>query len=700
MQRWLMALGLLLFGAASMSLADYVVIRVILNNNSDSVPGTDPSNPGNPNGFGPPSSSNPMGGPRPMGGIVGMGSGTPKSANIGIPPGGNAGIGGGQVGFRGNVGGQVGNAGGPAPMGIMGGPMGNNMMGGKGLSSGETLTKLKWDPNSMVMVVVDLQAKPELRRLGGQEYPHIEHQFKGSTYLYNDELILVDILKKPSVGTTFLVKTKELAAKKTPDGMFDLAEWALKNGLVTECMKLMDDLVVLLDKDKDKITGRVLVGTEAYRKIKTETIDRQIAANIPDNSDLWKSALNYSFARRSDHYVLVHNSEDNAEVDRRLSQLEKNYKAVLVWFAMRGRVLPMPQTRLVAVLADKTSDLAQARDAFAPGTELVADGTFSQRENVAFLVNTRIDPTFLTFSQMTRTIENEGWSTKSLLKGEVPLKKGNERTKPEDAARAQTLVLVERALIDESEVSAVSRVGTRQILVASKMMPRYVHAPEWFDFGLPSFFETAKGPFSYETSQVKVAFWQGYGMPSWAYSQLYKEMIQGKKPDIDKKKAPLYLQETVSDLLFARAREPIPTSIPEELREKATQAKQKELDKARMLSWGLCHFLIRKHPAELDAFIRELDAMPRELDFDADAKLEAFARAFKLTNKDGKVDGELMKRLAIEWFLDMDTINSPVSDMKLDDPKVETPMGGTSGYPGSGFPGSGSPMSPMGGPMR
>src|SRR5262249_26818052 len=161
------------------------------------------------------------------------------------------------------------------------------------------------------------------------------------------------------------------------------------------------------------------------------------------------------------------------------------------------------------------------------------DSLFAPRDNVAIFSNQRLDSGYDKFSKETRSYWTEGWSREELLKGREIT---NNTKKVRDTLgvkqkdflkevypKMQTLALLEKALEDEAELAAVSHEGTRQLAVASGLFSRNVILPEWVSFGFASVFETPKGPFAGADGTARVAFWPGYGAPSWAYLWQFKQ---------------------------------------------------------------------------------------------------------------------------------------------------------------------------------
>src|SRR5205807_337745 len=142
------------------------------------------------------------------------------------------------------------------------------------------------------------------------------------------------------------------------------------------------------------------------------------------------------------------------------------------------------------------------RAIFQPGP-LVGDGFTARRENVAIFSGTRLDEAFTALDKNNRTLWQGKWDRGDLLKG-----KGLEKALPIQAALFQTMALVHKCMEEEGQRAASSHEVIRQLLAATDMLPRNVMAPEWIQFGLPSFFETPVGA-------SWPAFWPGVGAPSW-----------------------------------------------------------------------------------------------------------------------------------------------------------------------------------------
>ena len=74
------------------------------------------------------------------------------------------------------------------------------------------------------------------------------------------------------------------------------------------------------------------------------------------------------------------------------------------WFALHGKVLPVPEKRLVAFLVEnKETFLAQHKNIF-DEDELVADGYFDRHENVAIFSAYRLDDAYAALDKITQPI--------------------------------------------------------------------------------------------------------------------------------------------------------------------------------------------------------------------------------------------------------------------------------------------------------
>lgn len=453
----------------------------------------------------------------------------------------------------------------------------------------------------------------------------------GYTFLAFDQHIihLTALRKKASVAETYK-QMREAAyrpASRAPRKFLDLAEWALVHNVLDEkrnpdFLNVMDDLVKM-DAKAPIAEPDIHAALQAYQKVKT-ALEKPIEK---DDALAWKEKLRLGRISRSDHYALLYDSDDgkaSAQVASRLNRLEQNYQQFFYWFALRGKVLPAPPKKLLAVLVDSPLEFHKQHEAF-DSVPTVTDGFHARRENIVFFSSHRLDEVSDAFDKHLTELVQNGWDFKSLLKGMY--RKG--KTGPE-VAYAQTMALVHKCLQEESEIASVTHEGTRQLLTATGVLPRGIALPEWLQFGLPSVFETPK----YDPFTRTGAFYPMFGGPSWTYLVHFKLLEMEKRLEQPPERA---LLNVLTDAQFRQAlhsRNPM------------------TLLHARTMAWSLSYYLTQRNLDGLRRYCQELANLPRDLDFDDDVYLGCFARAFDLEDakQPGQIDMAKMRRLAADWY--------------------------------------------------
>jgi hypothetical protein len=314
----------------------------------------------------------------------------------------------------------------------------------------------------------------------------------------------------------------------------------------------------------------------------------------------------------------LYNSPDNepAEVGEYIKCLEDNYRGFYYWFALKGKALPVPDRRLVAVLVNRPDEFRSWRHVF-DESPLGSDGFYARRENVAVFSSERLDEAYDLLTKVTNPLWQSGWNREELLEA-----KGHPGAQPDEVVHNQILALLLKGMEEESALASVSHDGSRQLAVATGLLPRNVEVPEWVPFGLASFFETPKG-----------AFWPGLGAPHWTY--MIKFRLWKDKKVLDP--AHDAIQKVITNAYF---------------REAHGDTNKPALLKAQTMSWALTFFLMNRRLDQLMQFYRELDQLPRDLDLDDHNLLLAFGRAFDLldpTNAN-RIDGLKLDKLADEWY--------------------------------------------------
>ena len=301
----------------------------------------------------------------------------------------------------------------------------------------------------LTLVVFVEYAKP--MKLGTDQetdtsYTRIQHQW-GKTYLAFDQHIvhITPLRKKDGVAKMYKTMREEAFNPRTrsPRKIFELAEWALVHNVLEEKLvrgerrdleffNVMNDLIKL-DAKTPISEPDIQAAVKAYKQVKEE-LKQEI---LKDDSAIWKEKLRLSRAIRSDHYALLYDSDGKPsdEVISRLNRLEQNYQQFFYWFALRGKVLPVPPKKLVAVLLDTPAEFRKQYVAF-DAPPIVTDGFYARRENIVFFSGNRLDGVSDAFDKHRADLVRNGWDFKQLLKGY-----GRKGKTIQEVAYAQTMAL-------------------------------------------------------------------------------------------------------------------------------------------------------------------------------------------------------------------------------------------------------------------
>ena len=718
MKRFMFALGLLATVAISESDAGYIVIRIVLEGGIDATSG--PSN-------GPPSA-----GPGPM-------SFGPKTGGIGSGP--RPGVGGPPPG-SGSVGGPppgIGSSGSPGPTGVTG-PMGT---GPGATASGQ----LFHDPARSVYVVVpytnditkqaSFYKKAPLHSHNPHWQPAIKHPFGYANLLFDNSQIQLYLDLGPLAPKGLKTRQTELGDKhnkwlKTPADtqlLLDLATDSLEQGQVAAAAKYADELVVAGQDGKARTTPQVDRFLKAYAQIK-DAIAKP--ARLPSEGRDWKDRIGFSYGGTSikdyasPHYHLIYWEGMDSEAMRRVAQLEDNFKAFFLANAVRGVVVPVPERPLIAVLARSTDDVRKLSISL-DGLSQVSDGFYSPDHGIVVLSPERLDAVGQTFKRQLQDMFRQGVSRKMLLEGNGPKIDDTGMNKDsktaEEVARMMTWTVVERYAEEESEWSAVSREGSRQLLHATGVLPQHVALPSWLAEGSASFYQRPKGPVFTKKDDdkdiVTVALTTGYGLPNYARQKQFQELVRlhqfdpGSKQKADPGQV---LRNIVSDSYFTAvqggfdvddSRLPLPQvkkappagvgpPPPPRAAEDSLALKRKRTEflatKAQSTSWALYYYLAKTNPVGLDRYLAELGKLPRDFPLDEPMRLATFARSFNLTLEAKRTDDRAtFADFGASWLQWMETVPVVGIDLPLADLA-------TTSAPGTG-PGTGPGALPGGGPL-
>jgi hypothetical protein len=653
MRRILAVLAVSLLATVGVAHADFVLIIVNLSMSNDGgpegaapgagglpgKPGAGPMGPGGPGGPG----GRPAGGGRPGGGAFpGVNPGGP----VGAFPGGGAG--GRGLPGAGGPGGLPGAGSGPgAGPGGPGGP-------GAGFAGGDE------EENPPLYVVVIVEANEvTYRPIGQARIPRIKHKWGATNLAPRTNIAIMLDKNMRSVANQYKERRATMEKSKEPpsqDKLLELAEWVLTHGLIKEFPIVMDELAKA--KGNNPTAQKALA---AYKKVRDDL--KRPTTSRDDLLNAWKGrGFKTTF---SDHYALLYDvpGTEPADVVRRRDRLEETLHAFYYWFALRGQALSMPTQRLTAVYVDKPDEFQRLQSAFEASSG-VADAFFSSRDNLAFFSSRPLDEAYDALHKMTSNLWTSGWKFDELLKG----KDWGSTTNPkpiEQVMENQTLVLVLKALREESAYTSVSHEGVRQLVAGAGLLPRSVEAPEWIQFGMASFFETPSG-----------APWEGYGAPSWTYQKEFKDLESKKRLDL----AEAALENVASDRYFHQT---------DGGKNRAATLK------ARTMSWALTYYLAQKRLDGLQRYYRELSGLPRDLAFDEESLWLTFCRAFDLMDGD-RPDRNKVQVFAKDWFSYISytplEINLKINEMvatliKQQREQMMHPQNGPAGPGGPGVPG-------------
>ncbi|MDY3562191.1 hypothetical protein R5W23_003639 [Gemmata sp. JC673] len=721
MRRFLLSLAVLATVGATPTFAGYIIIRVLLEGGG-ATPGGE-SAPGGPGGVGPGSVAPPgsFGGPGPRGGSPGM-----------SPPGAMGSFG---PGAPGSVGTPSAAAADPTRSIVVVVPLESDLKRGRLLQNSP----------------IHPQLNPEFRKIELQHYGQ-----KLAAYLFVDSStvqLYEELLTRPGPKQTRHTEVLDRYAawrQNRTDGrvLYDAIVMALQAGMVAEAVTYADELVAAAQNAKVTIPERdVKPFVAAWSAVRKAVAD---SPGAPSDAALWQERLDFRNGNVTTlgHYSVIAADNNSADVVRRATQLNDNFKAFFLWHATRGEALPVPTKPLVAVLApgpEGVRSLNRALDGLP-----ISDAFYAPDHGLLVLSPERMDDVGQTFLRQNQQLFGRGFSRQQLLSGKHPKIDftGQNGTKPDDVAHASTLAAVERLAIDDAEIAAVSREGSRQLLYATGVLPQHVTLPVWLTNGAVNFFTRPRGP-AYVTvgdddaPYMHVALATGYGGPNYVLQRHFRDLVSKKELPQD---ADRLLENVLGDVYFNGIKngdDPDPAP-PKKVVKKANpnpaqpmlpgqpgqlgrpgmegdggrgpglpgtpgtsgavlsaeedpalllRRKQQRLAlKANATSWALYYYLAKARPADLKRYVAELNKLPRDLPIDGRTALGVFVRVFGLATTEGAAaDPVAVKKFADDWLTYINSVGLVGVDVPLAIPApkapVNNPMGGMP--PGSFGPGGG-----------
>jgi hypothetical protein len=469
------------------------------------------------------------------------------------------------------------------------------------------------------------------------------------------------IFSRKSISTRFAERVRDelkegndVAKKKK---LHELAEWALIRGLVPQFNNMIDELKKLDPKDAT---------VAAVAKVR-EQLAALPSGDDPASKDfvneLRKKEPSFKpIVSNEGHYTLVTNMQVTpiyeAELKKKLSKLEDVYSVFFYWSALKGTPRTPPPYRLIAVMVDIPNNpkAFQAKHEQYNLAPLVGSGFTAQYENLAVLASRRMDEAYEKLSEFNQSKWEEYGMTQSELLDNVRGFMGNQsfQTAMQNANKSasaipvlavmQSLALCQKSMNDEAETLALTHGGMRQLIAATGVMPRNVDTAEWARFGLASLFEISDHSF-YSTP----------GGSNWAHLVEFKALRQIKL--LEKKDAKDILDKTITDEYFRLAERT--KHLADLIKDDQAQLRQKakdDLEMARATAWSLMHYLAEKKHRHLERYFEELRNLPRDLPYDSKVLRDCFYRAFDLLREDPNdasrriPDVAKLDNLALDWF--------------------------------------------------
>lgn len=479
---------------------------------------------------------------------------------------------------------------------------------------------------------------------------------------------------------------KNALTEKDAGKLFLLAEWCLQRSLLPQFEEAMKDL-----EEVDGQHRAVL----AYKQVK-EQMARKPGQDDPAAQSLLaqlKSEKYRSYVSDEGHYILLTRVRDSEEtIPERLKFLERAYHNYFYWFALKGKVLPPPPYRLVAVLEPTVQEFRNRHDEFLT-KPLLAEGFLARRDNVVFLSARPLSSAFAQLEQNNQTyLRTWGASAQEVLEAEP---------RKADVPILQTRLLVQKVLERDAEHSPTSHEAIRQLLAATQLLPRNLATAEWLQYGIASFFEIPR-----------LAYYDTTTLPSWSHMVDFKFYRQTNKLPTDE--GGQILLKVISDYYIHEAQAALKQvhKTKDDKTDALTEAAQEKLEIAQSTAWSLMYHLMNEDDsrARLFAYLKELQTLPRDVEFTPAVQVQCFARAFDLVGTDNAlgVNMAAVNDLAVRWLqrmdvtpLDVQGVEAPLlkeRTEKAEAPKKTAPTrnGNQPNYPP---PPGASPMPPGVSPM-
>lgn len=682
MKRLLALAGLMILCAGPVA-ADYLFIKIDLNKvnfgGGGEAGGAQPGQPGAQPGFQP-------------GAQPGAQPGFQPGAQPGFqPPGGFGGFGGKGMKGKGGMGGFPPGGGlqppgapmGAIPMGAV--PPGGVQPGEEGNFGGQASDV----PPHYILAFVPLTSVrrnlPGFQPGVGWEIDHIWGR-KGR-FPFVPGLVEYTHVAKESVAKEFGKRySKIVTDAKDVGGLYLAARWALEHGLHKDFHNSMAAFAKV-DPNHFAVKNYLRLQTELKQPLASDDPATQtVLAGLKDEG----FGLNLSEAG---HYGILSKAASavaGSAMKRRLTRFETAFDNFFYWFALQENVQQpaLPKYRLYAVLVEDKEKFHGLHSEWSR-QPMVTDAFTPRRDNLIVLSAKRLDETYTLFEKNVQALWAKGIVNRDELVTGVVWDKKDNKFDVLTGSALQTLALMQKSLDDDSERASISHEATRQLLLATGVLPRLVNVPDWIHSGMASYLDTPYG-----------ALYNGVGLPSWSQLVAFKHFRRAGKLGATPFDA---LLQTVTNKYFrdvARAEENQKDQL-----EKETQELKNANDMAHSTAWALVFYIIQNEEKGLQKLLKyteELANLPRDLELDERALQACFARAFQLTDaKDPRrLDPSKGATFANAWFNKMLGVHLEVPDAEREltayrfPPAAKKKSGTTTtpfGPPMGGFPGGANP---------
>jgi hypothetical protein len=642
-----------------------------------------------------------MGGmPQGMQGGMMMGNRGGMGAMGGMPQGMQGGM---MMGNRGGMGAMGG-----MPQGMQGGMGMSGGMGGVGQTTqpdeGEDITELK--------LYVNIPVTKLKKKAYGQYYLKTPY---GMTLLVPTSDIKINrpsnAVKSPEETYTDLDAYK--AEKKTEDDYRVLLDYTLGHFMLEDFVHNMNGLRKLNPNHPLVV---------AFTKL-----DAAMQKPVSDSgeTDFWRGKLpsgGYK-VHNTAHYSLLYREEDLPGGEKTVvgwgQQMEQQYRAFFYWFAMRQKVLPVPSSRLIAVLLGKDQDFAALGKAFG-GPPVVADGFLARRYNLAVFSARRLNPAYQAFIDSHKDLwTTTGWRFNDLLQGKGKPRKltdvlkgmqGNGGAGGGGAGAMGAMgAMGGMGGMGRGGAGAMGAMGAMggmgggmgamggmggmggrggngqlsQLLDAQQRATQELKEAQTIALAKAAIeHDSMVATVSYETTRqliaatgllprnVEAPHWLLFGLGSffqtpegswWAEvgmtSDKYFHDYRSLRDNGKLDRADPALEQTVTDGYFRSAKDPA------------------AIQKARTMAWSMTYFLMREHLDEMLAYCQELSKMPRDMELSSQAMMACFGRAFGLadTSRRGVINRSRLSGLAGEWFNYMGRTSSENDNVTMESGDEQQP---------------------------